>query len=94
MCAHVLSVNTLRMNGLLSPSVWAAVSKLGRLGREGGSLTVSRHHVGDLDHRVDMRLGEYAFAPRALDIEAEDPERGECRPLALRSVRYKHIPSL
>ena len=93
----------LRMNGLLSPVGGDGESQRGqppqvvpslrpRKGSE-RALTLSRDHVGNLDHRIDLRFGEDTFATSALDIEGKDPKRSDSRPVTFRRVRDQVIVS-
>ena len=56
------------------------------------SLTISCHHVRDLNHGIEMCLWEDALATGTFNIEAEDPKRCECGPFTLRCVRDKRVP--
>lgn len=80
MCAHVLRVKTFRMNGLLSPKPRIQQSFFPKV--KYIMLTLPCYHIRNLYHRVDLRLGENALAARALNVEAKNPERRECRPLS------------
>ena len=94
MCEHVLRVKTFRMNGLLSPRSWETWSTDGHLPRENAvQLTLPCYHVCDLDYWIDLRLRKNAFAACTLDIEAKDPQRGECRPLPFGSMGDKCVPA-
>ena len=50
-------------------------------------------HVGDLDDGVDGGFWEDALAPRTLDIEAQNPERGDLGPVAFRGMGYEGMVS-
>lgn len=54
-----------------------------------GWLTLPGDHRGNLDDRVDVGLGEDAFAARAFDVEAEDAQRGNGKPVSLRGMRHQ-----
>jgi hypothetical protein len=49
-------------------------------------------HVGDLDDRVLVGLGEDALAAGALDVEGEDAEGRHLGPVALRGVGDQPVP--
>ena len=90
--AHELGPRRQHVGLLLERDDLRARDRRARVQREhvledGGVLALQRHVVGDLDHRVLLRLGEDAGAPRALDVEREDAERRDPLELALRLVR-------
>jgi hypothetical protein len=49
-------------------------------------------HVGNLDDRILFRFREDPLPSGALDVEAEDPEGGDVRPLPFRFVRHEVVP--
>ena len=53
---------------------------------------LSDDHVGDLNDGVFVRLGEDTLPAGALDVEAEDPEGRDVRPLVLGRVRDELLP--
>ena len=67
MCAQVFKVKILRINGLLSPASQGGQKDCFQLGQ---CLTLSRHHIRDLDDGVDVGLREDTFATSALNIKA------------------------
>jgi len=81
MFEHVLSVKTLRMKGFCSP----------KPGQKSPPRAVNPYPgaspVCDLNDRVDIGLREDAFPPGALDIEAQDSQRRDCAPVAVRRMR-------
>ena len=92
MCAHVLRVKTFRMNGLLSPiprKVYPCVPQ-----SEMSLLALPCYHSCDLDYRINMCLGENAFSTCTFDIEAEDPEGCERRPLSFGRMGNKCVPAV
>src|SRR5262249_54915720 len=85
--AQLLRVNTFRMNGLLSPaSVWPPSAHVSRFAGARVGRTMCGHHVGDLDDRVDLGLGEDALSPGTLDMETENAQWGDPLPLAFGCV--------
>ena len=55
-------------------------------------ITLSSHHVGNLDDRILVGLREDTLPARALDVETEDPERCDLGPFAFRWMRYELVP--
>ena len=56
-----------------------------RRGQKG--LTLPRDHTSDLNDGVLVRLWEDTLPARALNVEREDPQRGDVRPVTLWRVR-------
>ena len=54
--------------------------------------TLTSHHVGDLDDRIGVGLGEYAFSSSTLDIETEYAQWCDLLPIPLRRVRNESVP--
>jgi hypothetical protein len=54
-------------------------------------ITLSSHHVGDLDDRILVSLWEDTLSARALDIETEDAERCNLGPFAFRRMGYELV---
>ena len=71
MLEQELRVKTLRMSGLLSPTRSKFSDQFHLLNQE--PITLSGHHVGYLNDRINIRFREDTFATSTLDIEAEDP---------------------
>jgi hypothetical protein len=57
------------------------------------AITLSSHHVGDLDDRILTGLREDTLPTRTLDIETEYPERRDLGPFAFGRVRNELVPS-
>lgn len=55
-------------------------------------ITLSSHHVGDLDDRILVSLREDTLPARALDIKTEDPERCDLGPFAFGWMRDEFVP--
>jgi hypothetical protein len=89
MFAQVLSVNTFLMNASDSPG--NDVSCIGPANEE--VRTLASHKVCNLDDRVDLCFGKDTLTPGTFDIEAEDAQRGEPRPVPFGRVRNEAIPS-
>ena len=49
--------------------------------------TLSGHHVGDLDNRVDVGFRKDTFSASALDIEAKDSKGRNLRPISFWCMR-------
>lgn len=54
--------------------------------------TLSSYHIGNLDDRIDVSLGEYTLSTRTLNIEAEYSERSQLGPLPVRRMRDEIVP--
>jgi hypothetical protein len=91
MWEHVLRVKTLRINGVLSPAVDGVSESHGGRG-EGRTLTSD--HVRDLDDGIRVGLGEDTLATSALNVEREDPQRSDVRPISLGGVRNERVVSV
>jgi hypothetical protein len=50
-------------------------------------LSVSRHHIGNLDDRILIRFWEDSLASGAFDIERQDSHRRHLSPLAFMAMR-------
>ena len=82
---HVLSVKIFRMKGFDSPAYNVGqllTMTMGRILR----ITLSSHHVGNLNDRILVSLREDTLPASTLDIETEDPERCDLGPLAFRRM--------
>lgn len=57
-------------------------------------ITLSSHHVGDLDDRILVSLREDTLPARTLDIKAKDPERCDLGPFAFGRMRNELVVSI
>jgi len=88
---QVLSVKMFRMKGFDSPERNTGQFMTTTLGYP-LEITLSSHHVGDLDDRILVRLREDTLSARAFDIETEDTEGCNLGPFAFRWMRYEFVP--
>jgi len=51
------------------------------------ALTLPCNHCRDLNHRIDVGLGENSLSSCALDVETEDPQWRDLQPVTIRRVR-------
>ena len=90
---QVLSVKIFLMKGFDSPA-----RNMGKLlttaMRYLLEITLSSHHVGDLDDRILVSLWEDTLPTRALYIKAKDPERCDLGPFAFRWMRDEPVVSI
>jgi len=57
-------------------------------------ITLSSHHIGDLDDRILVSLREDALPACALDVKTEDPERCYLGPFAFGRMRDELVPPI
>lgn len=90
---QVLSVKMFRMKGFDSPvrnTGQLLTMTMGCILR----ITLSSHHVGDLDDWILIRLRKDPLPACALDIETEDPERCNLGPFPFRRMRDEVVPPI
>jgi len=75
-------VKMFRMKGFDSPERNTGQLMKAALGYPLG-ITLSGHHVGDLDDRILVRLREDTLSARTFDIKTEDAEGCNLGPFAL-----------
>ena len=56
-------------------------------------ITLSSHHVGDLDYRILVGLWEDTLSARAFDIKTQDAEGCNLGPFSFGWMRYEFVPS-
>ena len=88
---QVLSVKIFRMKGFDSPMHNGGQLLTAALGYL-LEITLSSHHVGDLDDRILVSLREDTLPARALDIKTEDSERCNFGPFAFGWMRDELVP--
>lgn len=86
MCEHVLRVKTFRIKGFDSPA--KQLHQPGALTYSTSiQLTLSGYHVCNLNDRIFIRFGKDTFATSTLDIEGQNSQGRNMRPVAFRRVR-------
>jgi len=88
---QVLSVKIFRMKGFDSP-----VHNAGQLPtmRYILEITLSSHHIGDLDDRILVSLRENTLPARTFNIKTEDPEGCDLGPFAFGQMRDELVPPI
>ena len=89
-CEQVLRAKTLRMNGFDSPA-----KNPGWLVSENTEvLTLSSYHVCNLNNRIDWCIRENTFATCTLNIETENSQRRNLRPICFWGMRNESVVSV
>ena len=91
MLEQVFSVKIFRMKGFDSPVQNASQHPKMAVGYL-LEITLSGHHVGDLDDWILVSLWEDTLSARAFDIKTEDAEGCNLGPFAFRRMRYELVP--